>query len=113
MAPDRTLQLTEQEKASAIAAFEKLGLCTQLAEAAAGLGWKAPSSIQEQAIPHLLQGGMLPLAGYTKCMRVTLPCRGHACSGSYPSSVLWQAVHPAGCCQAAAAEPPVPWHRPR
>ncbi|GLI59076.1 hypothetical protein VaNZ11_000909 [Volvox africanus] len=51
--PDK---LTDAERASAIAAFEKLGICTQLAEAAAGLGWKSPSSIQEQAIPHLLQG---------------------------------------------------------
>lgn len=49
-------ELTDVEKASAIAAFEQLGICTQLAEAAAGLGWKVPSSIQDQAIPHLLQG---------------------------------------------------------
>eukprot|EP00195_Chlamydomonas_chlamydogama_P017452 CAMPEP_0202915222 /NCGR_PEP_ID=MMETSP1392-20130828/65101_1 /ASSEMBLY_ACC=CAM_ASM_000868 /TAXON_ID=225041 /ORGANISM="Chlamydomonas chlamydogama, Strain SAG 11-48b" /LENGTH=392 /DNA_ID=CAMNT_0049607155 /DNA_START=25 /DNA_END=1200 /DNA_ORIENTATION=- len=48
-------KLTEQERKDAIAAFEKLGICTQLAEAAANLGWKSPSSIQEQAIPHLLQ----------------------------------------------------------
>lgn len=51
--PDK---LTDAERAAAIAAFEKLGICTQLAEAAAGLGWKAPSHIQEQAIPHLLAG---------------------------------------------------------
>ena len=44
----------EQEKA--VAAFEALGVCRQLADAAAGLGWKSPSSIQVQAIPHLLQG---------------------------------------------------------
>jgi len=36
--------------------FETLGLCSQLAEAAAALKWIAPSPIQEQAIPHLLQG---------------------------------------------------------
>ena len=40
----------------AVALFEKLGVCRQLAESAAGLGWKAPTSIQEQAVPHLLAG---------------------------------------------------------
>ena len=50
------IELTEKEKADSIAAFVALGVCTQLAEAAAGLGWKTPSSIQEQAIPHLLAG---------------------------------------------------------
>jgi hypothetical protein len=49
-------QLTEQEKEAAIKAFEGLGLCTQLAEAAASLGWKQPSVIQQQAVPPLLQG---------------------------------------------------------
>ncbi|GAX78127.1 hypothetical protein CEUSTIGMA_g5569.t1 [Chlamydomonas eustigma] len=48
--------LTEHEKQEAITSFSALGVCTQLAEAAAALGWKKPSSIQEQAIPHLLQG---------------------------------------------------------
>ncbi|DBA68288.1 hypothetical protein WJX79_007923 [Trebouxia sp. C0005] len=47
--------LTPAENDQAIAAFVKLGVCRQLAEAAAGLGWKTPSSIQTQAIPHLLQ----------------------------------------------------------
>lgn len=49
-------KLTEQEKAVAVAAFTALGLCPELAEAAASLGWKTPSPIQEQAIPNLLQG---------------------------------------------------------
>ncbi|MEW5311468.1 MAG: hypothetical protein WDW38_003182 [Sanguina aurantia] len=49
-------KLTEQEKAIAVAAFTALGLCPELAEAAASLGWKTPSPIQEQAIPNLLQG---------------------------------------------------------
>lgn len=47
--------LTPAENDKAIAAFEELGVCRQLAEAAANLGWKSPSSIQAQAIPHLLQ----------------------------------------------------------
>lgn len=46
----------DQENAATIKAFEELGLCTQLAEAAVSLGWKSPTSIQEQAIPNLLQG---------------------------------------------------------
>lgn len=48
--------LTGGDLDKAITAFEALGVCRQLAEAAAGLGWKTPSSIQVQAVPHLLQG---------------------------------------------------------
>ncbi len=51
--PDR---LTDAEKKAAVESFEKLGLCSQLAEAAATLGWKKPSSIQEQAVPLLIAG---------------------------------------------------------
>jgi len=49
-------QLTDQQRSEAIKAFEALGLCTQLAEAAASLGWKQPSVIQQQAVLPLLQG---------------------------------------------------------
>ncbi len=42
-----------------VTAFEKLGVCKELAEAAASLGWKSPTAIQEQAIPQLLAGGAL------------------------------------------------------
>eukprot|EP00884_Botryococcus_braunii_P003317 jgi/Botrbrau1/12987/Bobra.384_1s0012.1 len=45
-----------KELRDAIAAFEALGVCQQLSESAARLGWKRPTSIQEQAIPQLLQG---------------------------------------------------------
>ena len=48
--------LNEEETKNAIAAFEALGVCNQLAAAAASLGWKKPSAIQEQAIPHVLSG---------------------------------------------------------
>jgi ATP-dependent RNA helicase DDX47/RRP3 len=48
--------LTDVERAAAIKEFESLGLCTQLAEAAAALNWKEPSNIQREAVPHLLQG---------------------------------------------------------
>ena len=46
----------DKQQEAAIAAFEKLGVCRQLAEAAASLGWKEPSSIQQQGVPLLLQG---------------------------------------------------------
>jgi len=46
----------EKSKAEAADAFEKLGVCRQLAVSAADLGWKSPTSIQEQAVPHLLAG---------------------------------------------------------
>eukprot|EP00877_Chromochloris_zofingiensis_P001236 jgi/Chrzof1/11112/Cz05g24070.t1 len=49
-------KLTDDERSAAIKAFEGLGLCIQLAEAAASLGWKTPSVIQQQAVPPLIQG---------------------------------------------------------
>ncbi|PNH11291.1 putative ATP-dependent RNA helicase, partial [Tetrabaena socialis] len=51
--PDK---LTDVERAASVAAFQQLGICSQLAESAASLGWKTPSSIQEQAVPLLLAG---------------------------------------------------------
>ncbi|KAG9459456.1 hypothetical protein H6P81_003964 [Aristolochia fimbriata] len=36
--------------------FKSLGLCDPLAEACESLGWKAPSKIQAEAIPHALEG---------------------------------------------------------
>jgi len=56
MAPRDTGKLSDEERARAIKTFEELGLCVQLAEAAATLGWKSPSPIQQQAVPPLLQG---------------------------------------------------------
>ena len=41
---------------ASVEAFKQLGICEQLAEAAAALGWKEPTSIQQQAVPLLLQG---------------------------------------------------------
>lgn len=49
-------QLTDAEHEACTKAFESLGICTQLAEAAASLGWKGPTTIQEQAIPNVLAG---------------------------------------------------------
>ena len=56
MAPPSGKVLSEEEHGKAKAAFQGLGVCEQLAEAAASLGWKSPSSIQEQAVPLVLQG---------------------------------------------------------
>jgi superfamily II DNA/RNA helicase len=51
------LEVDESEAKTPLEAFQKLGVCSQLAEAAVSLGWKAPSAIQVQAIPRALQGG--------------------------------------------------------
>lgn len=50
------MSVSGQEVETAISSFKALGICTQLAEAAAGLKWKLPTPIQEQAVPLLLQG---------------------------------------------------------
>ena len=44
------------ETAAAVKKFTALGVCEQLAEAAAALGWMAPTEIQAAAVPHLLAG---------------------------------------------------------
>lgn len=44
------------ETAEAVKNFKALGVCDQLAEAAAALGWTAPTDIQAAAVPHLLAG---------------------------------------------------------
>lgn len=62
MAP-ASKSLSEEEHSKAVAAFQKLGVCEQLAEAAAALGWKSPSSIQEQAVPLVLQGEKAGIPG--------------------------------------------------
>jgi ATP-dependent RNA helicase DDX47/RRP3 len=46
----------EQVEKTSVQKFQALGVCEQLAEAAVALGWKTPTGIQEQAVPHLLQG---------------------------------------------------------
>lgn len=43
-----------QTREDSIMAFEKLGVCKDLAESAVGLGWKKPSIIQQQAVPLVL-----------------------------------------------------------
>lgn len=46
----------DEKKKHSKAAFQKLGISPQLAESCADLGWKAPTSIQEEAVPHALEG---------------------------------------------------------
>ena len=48
--------LNETEKKKAKEAFIGIGVCEELATAAADLGWKTPSEIQAQSIPQALQG---------------------------------------------------------
>jgi hypothetical protein len=50
------MALTASDAPTAAKAFRALGVCEQLAESAAALGWKTPTAVQEQAVPHLLQG---------------------------------------------------------
>ena len=52
--------LNADDRHKAVDAFKALGVCEQLAEAAADLGWKQPSEIQKQAIPQVLAGERCP-----------------------------------------------------
>jgi ATP-dependent RNA helicase DDX47/RRP3 len=48
--------LSDADRAAASAAFRALGVCEQLADAAAALGWRTPTPIQEAAVPAVLRG---------------------------------------------------------
>ncbi|XP_022749424.1 DEAD-box ATP-dependent RNA helicase 10-like isoform X2 [Durio zibethinus] len=45
-----------EEVKEEINSFKDLGLCDELVEACDGLGWKAPTKIQVEAIPHAVEG---------------------------------------------------------
>jgi hypothetical protein len=62
------VEATDAEKDESIRAFEALGVCQQLAESCAALGWKTPSPIQEEAVPHLLQGITPSFSGRWTCL---------------------------------------------
>ncbi|XP_017627336.1 DEAD-box ATP-dependent RNA helicase 10-like isoform X2 [Gossypium arboreum] len=47
--------MAEEEKEE-IKSFKDLGLCDELVEACDSLGWKTPTKIQVEAIPHALEG---------------------------------------------------------
>ncbi|KAA0042572.1 hypothetical protein IC582_022572 [Cucumis melo] len=46
----------EQDNEEEVKTFQSLGICEQLVEACDSLGWKNPSKIQAEAIPHALEG---------------------------------------------------------
>ncbi|XP_022157139.1 DEAD-box ATP-dependent RNA helicase 10-like [Momordica charantia] len=46
----------EQDSQDEVKTFKSLGICEQLVEACESLGWKNPSKIQAEAIPHALEG---------------------------------------------------------
>ncbi|CAK9310757.1 unnamed protein product [Citrullus colocynthis] len=46
----------EQDSEEEVKTFQSLGICEQLVEACESLGWKNPSKIQAEAIPHALEG---------------------------------------------------------
>ena len=54
-----------------VAAFQELGICIELAEAAVALGWKAPTEIQKQAIPQTLAGVFLQSVREMFCLMFT------------------------------------------
>ncbi|XVF12164.1 hypothetical protein REPUB_Repub08aG0090700 [Reevesia pubescens] len=47
--------MVEEEKEE-VKSFKDLGLCDELVEASDSLGWKTPTKIQVEAIPHALEG---------------------------------------------------------
>lgn len=51
----------KSQRADSLASFIKLGVCKELAATAVDMGWKQPSKIQEEAIPLIIQGGVLAL----------------------------------------------------
>ena len=84
---------------SAAAAFQSLGVCAQLAESAAALGWKKPTAVQEQAVPLLLQGltpphidSDLPVEPH----RVTQPWALTLALEQFPRGLSIRAVRTAG-----------------
>jgi hypothetical protein len=62
---------SKENDEEALQAFEALGLCKQVADAAVALGWKTPSKIQLEAIPHAVQGRTELLSNSTrKCLLI-------------------------------------------
>jgi len=81
-------QLSEEERKKSVEAFEALGICSQLAEAAAALGWKCPSPIQEQAIPHVLQSENIICLPYVPLYRYFSAFQQHCVPFIYPTPSL-------------------------
>jgi len=51
----------EEPAARQASTFAELGICAELVEACDAMGWKEPTRIQAEAIPHALQGTAIPL----------------------------------------------------
>ncbi|KAL3503747.1 hypothetical protein ACH5RR_038196 [Cinchona calisaya] len=58
-AAEKKQQHVEEEEVKEKKSFEELGVCSQLVEACENLGWKEPTKIQIEAVPHALQGNDL------------------------------------------------------
>ncbi|GLU12678.1 hypothetical protein SLE2022_293400 [Rubroshorea leprosula] len=52
---EENVEVVAEEKEE-IKSFKALGLCDKLVEACESLGWKTPTKIQIEAIPHALEG---------------------------------------------------------
>jgi ATP-dependent RNA helicase DDX47/RRP3 len=48
--------LSEADAEKSKEAFKALGVCDELCEACADMGWKVPTEIQREALPPLLEG---------------------------------------------------------
>jgi hypothetical protein len=67
----------EQEAAARQAStFAELGICAELVEACDAMGWKEPTRIQAEAIPHALQGTAIPLGVVRGTRRAVRPVAG-------------------------------------
>lgn len=86
----------EQVEKTSVQKFKALGICEQLAEAAVALGWKTPTGIQEQAVPHLLQGQHLHRNMLSGGMLLT-----HACL----RWMSWE-LHASRTCMQQPGRPP-------
>lgn len=83
-----------------MATFAELGVCAELAAACEALGWKAPTSIQAQAIPQALQGkdiiGLAQTgAGKTGAFALPILQARHGPKASAPAGCLRRLTWPA------------------
>jgi ATP-dependent RNA helicase DDX47/RRP3 len=54
--------LSEADAEKSKEAFRDLGVCDELCEACADMGWKVPTEIQREALPPLLDGARGPVS---------------------------------------------------
>jgi ATP-dependent RNA helicase DDX47/RRP3 len=52
----KDLGICDQLEKEEVKSFKDLGICDQLVEACDSLGWKNPTKIQVEAVPHALEG---------------------------------------------------------